>query len=309
MSSVKWCRRSTRRVAATLRGRRVQISHSSVWRRMKAAGYYLRANRKRLVFRQSPHRDQQFRAIEARRRAFRRSGDPIISVDAKKRELVGPFKNPGRGWCREPRDVSTYDFLHQAEAKGVAIPYGVYDVGRGEGFVVVGTSRNTPAFSVNAIKTWWLARGRHAYPHAKRVLILADSGGSNGARAHSWKRELQRLAAKLRLKFVVAHYPTGASKWNPVEHRLFGPISINWSAHPLEDYSTISRLIGATRLASGGRCRVRIDRRRWFTLKERKKQRPEAPAPGAVRRARVLPEWNYTIVPPRAQTRRRKHSS
>lgn len=277
---------------------------------MKKAGYSLRANRKRLSFRQSPHRDQQFKRIDALRRAFRRSGDPTISVDAKKRELIGLFKNGGRAWCKAPTDVDTYDF--PGDAKGVAIPYGIYEPDRDEGFVVVGTSRNTPAFSVNAIKTWWRARGRRAYPRAKRLLILADAGGSNGANAHIWKRELQRLAAKLRIKIVVAHYPTGASKWNPVEHRLFGPISINWAAKPLEDYATVCGFIRGTTLASGARCRVRLDRRRWFTakeLKERAQLRPEPPAPGSVRVARVLPQWNYTIVPPRSRSIRRKCSS
>jgi hypothetical protein len=310
MSDVKWCRRSTRRIAMALCRRRVRISHSSVWRKMKRAGYSLRANRKRLSFRQSPHRDEQFKRINALRRAFRRSGDPTISVDAKKRELIGLFKNGGRAWSKEPTDVSTYDF--PSDAKGVAIPYGIYEPDRDVGFVVVGTTRNTPAFSVNAIKTWWSARGRRAYPRAKRLLILADSGGSNGANAHIWKRELQRLAANLRIKIVVAHYPTGGSKWNPVEHRLFAPISINWAATPLEDYATVCGFIRRTRLGSGVCCRVRLDRRRWLTAKEKKKRWPnrvEAPAPGAVRPACVLPQWNYTIVPPRSRPRRRKCST
>lgn len=310
MSDVKWCRRSTRRIAKALRRRRVCISHSSVWRKMKKAGYSLRVNRKRLSFRQSPHRDLQFKQIEAMRRSFRRTGDPTISVDAKKRELIGLFKNGGRAWSTEPTDVSVYDF--PGDANGVAIPYGIYDPVRAEGFVVVGTSRNTPAFSVNAMKIWWNAHGRRTYPSAKRLLILADGGGSNGAAAHVWKRELQRWAAKARLKIVVAHYPTGASKWNPVEHRLFAPISINWAAKPLADYATVCGFIRGTTLGSGARCRVRLDRRRWLTAKEQRQQkrrRHEQPAPGFVRRARVLPDWNYTIVPPTARRRRQMCSS
>ena len=310
MSDVKWCRRSTRRIAKALCHRQMRISHSSVWRKMKKAGYSLRANRKRLSFRQSPHRDRQFKHIEACRREFLRAGDPVISADAKKRELIGLFKNGGRTWSREPTDVSTYDF--PSDAKGVAIPYGIYDVARDEGFVVVGTSRNTPAFSVNAIKLWWQARGRRLYPRAKRLMILADAGGSNGARAHIWKRELQRLAAKLGIKIVVAHYPTGGSKWNPVEHRLFAPISINWAAKPLVDYATVCGFIRGTTLGSGARCRVRLDRRRWLTAKEGKEQAPhriEPPAPGSVRASRVLPEWNYTIVPPASRYCRRRCSS
>lgn len=266
---------------------------------MRLAGYSLRANRKRLTSRQSPNRDGQFRRINRLRRDFSRAGEPVISVDTKKRELVGRFKNGGRAWTREPVDVNTYDF--PSEAKGIAIPYGIYDVVKDEGFVVVGTSRNTPSFAVNSIKRWWNQRGEKLYQNAKRLLILADSGGSNGARVGIWKRELQRLAAKIRMEIVVAHYPTGASKWNPVEHRLFGPISNNWAAQPLVDYETVCGFIRGTKLGSGKRCRVRLDRKRWFTLKEQKERvtkRPEPTAPGTVRLARILPQWNYSIIPP-----------
>lgn len=309
MSNVKWCRRSTRQVATALGRLQVRISHSSVWRRLKSLGYSLRANRKRLTFRPSPNRDRQFKCIEARKAEFLRAGDPVISVDTKKRELVGPFKNAGRSWGSEPQDVSAYDF--PSDATGVAIPYGIYDVGSGDGYVVVGTSRNTAAFAVGSIKSWWYDCGRRLYSHAKRILILADAGGSNGARVGGWKRELHRFATTLQVEIVVAHYPTGGSKWNPVEHRLFGPISVNWAAQPLVNYPTICALIRGAKLSGGGRCRVRLDRRRWLTAKEKaaaKTPARQTPAPPAasIRPGRRLPAWNYTVVPSRC---RRKVSS
>lgn len=310
MSAVKWCRRSTRQIAETLSKLQVKISHSSVWRRLKEAGFSLRANRKRLTFRESPDRNRQFKHIEVQKRDFLKAGDPVISVDTKKRELIGPFKNAGRAWVSAPQDVSTYDF--PTDAKGVAIPYGIYDVGTGDGYVVVGTSRNTAAFAVNSIKQWWLDHGRRVYSRAKRILILADAGGSNGARVGSWKRELEWLATRLKIEIVVAHYPTGGSKWNPVEHRLFGPISVNWAAQPLVDYRTACRYIRGAKLSRGGRCRVRLDRRRWLTAKEKAAARKAAAAkgesakkaaretpmpPGSFRASRTLPAWNYAIVP------------
>jgi len=183
-SAVKWTRKSLRRVSAAMSERGSSISHTSVRRQLKTAGFSLRANRKRLPTRESPHRDEQFKKIEALKRRFLRQGLPVISVDAKKRELMGEFKNAGRTWRREARDVNMYDF--PSDAGGVAIPYGVYDVGRDEGFVVVGTSRNTPAFAVSSVRCWWRERGRYVYPEATEILVLADSGGSNGARATEW---------------------------------------------------------------------------------------------------------------------------
>lgn len=301
MSTVKWCRRSTRRVSRAVTQRHAPISHSSVGRKLKCAGYSLRANRKRLATRQSPDRNEQFDQIRSVKRRFLSRGCPVISVDTKKRELVGPFKNQGRVWRRTAKDVNTYDF--PTDANGVAIPYGVYNVGRDEGFVVVGTSRNTPAFAVNAIKLWWQQEGRQHYPNAEELLVLADAGGANGARVKAWKSELSRFATKSGLRIRVAHYPTGASKWNPVEHRLFGPISINWAGEPLVDYDTVCGFISQTRTGSGARCRVRLDGRYWPTQKERatngthKSQTLRTRAKPRIRMGRVLSQWNYTIHP------------
>ncbi len=292
MSSIKWTRKSTRVVALALR-----VSHTKAWKMLRAEKYRLRFNRKRLARKSSTDRNQQFAEINRLRESFARRGQPVISVDAKRRELVGLFKNQGRAWRKTPIDVGIYDF--PSDADGVAIPYGIYDVTRGDGFVVVGTSHNTPAFAANGIHKWWRLVGRKVYSVARKLLILADSGSSNGARAHAWKEGLQQIADRTGLRITVAHYPTGASKWNPVEHRLFGPISINWAGEPLVDYNTLCQLIRHTRTTSGARCKVSLDRRNWPTQKEIKDSgaAPVLKSPIAIRRANVLPELNYTIVP------------
>lgn len=291
MSSVKWTRKSTRNVSRALR-----VSHTKAWRMLRAEKYRLRFNRKRLARKSSPARNQQFLEINRLKKSFMRRGQPVISVDAKKRELVGLFKNQGRTWRKTPLDVGIYDF--PSDADGVAIPYGIYDVTRGDGFVVVGTSHNTPAFAANAIHKWWTLAGRKVHPAARELLILADSGSSNGARAHAWKDGLQQIANRTGLRITVAHFPTGASKWNPVEHRLFGPISTNWAGQPLIDYNTICQLIRHTRTGAGARCKAFLDRRNWPTQKELKAAgiAAQAPKPNlAIRHARVLPALNYTL--------------
>lgn len=295
MSSVKWSRKSTRTVARAL-----QVSHTKAWKLLRANKYRLRYNRKRLTRKASPDREQQFQEIKRLKRSFTRRKQPIISVDAKKRELVGRFKNAGQAWSKAPVDVSMYDF--PSDADGVAIPYGIYDVTRGDGFVVVGTSHNTPAFATNAIHTWWVQAGSRMHPNARELLILADSGSSNGARAHDWKRGLQQIANQTGLRIRVAHYPSGASKWNPVEHRLFGPISINWAGQPLVDYETVCGLIRQTRTTSGAKCGVFLDRKTWLTQKERdssevKKARSLPPI--SIQHGEMLPHLNYTIAPQR----------
>lgn len=265
---------------------------------LRAAKYRLRFNRKRLTRRSSPDREQQFTEIERLKKSFARRGQPIISVDAKKRELVGQFKNQGRTWSKTPTDVNVYDF--PSDADGVAIPYGIYDVTRGDGAIVVGTSHNTPAFAAHAIHEWWRRAGRNVHAGARDLLILADSGSSNGVNAHAWKDGVQAIANQTGLRITVAHYPTGASKWNPVEHRLFGPISINWAGQPLVNYDTICQLIRNTRTTSGARCKAFLDCRIWPTQKELKAAgvaAPERTAALNIRPASVLPRLNYTIVP------------
>jgi hypothetical protein len=301
MSSVKWTRKSTRSVSRALR-----ISHTKAWKMLRAEKYRLRYNRKRLARKTSSDRNLQFQGINRLKESFARRGQPVISVDAKKRELVGLFKNQGRTWSKTPIDVGIYDF--PSDADGVAIPYGIFDVTRGDGFVVVGTSHNTPAFATNAIYKWWSLAGHRAHPTARELLILADSGSSNGVRAHGWKNGLQQIANKTGLRITVAHYPTGASKWNPVEHRLFGPISTNWAGQPLTDYQTICQFIRHTRTISGARCKVFLDRRNWPTQKELDAAgiTPPRQTPAAIRPARVLPHLNYALRP---QVPRRNCSS
>lgn len=295
MSTVKWTRKSTRCVSRALR-----VSHTKARSMLRAHKYRLRVNRKNLSRKACPVRDRQFRQINRLTKSFAKRNQPIISVDAKKRELVGAFKSQGRTWSRSAVNVNIYDF--PSDADGVAIPYGIYDVTQGDGTVVVGTSHNTPAFATNAIHTWWKTVGQSLYSNAKEILILADSGSSNSARAHAWKSGLQEIADKTGLHITVAHYPTGASKWNPVEHRLFGPISTNWAGQPLVDYTTICNLIRHTRTTSGNRCKVVLDRRYWPTnseLKDRETAGSTQPIPTVprIRRGRVLPHLNYTIVP------------
>lgn len=287
-SSAKWPRRSTRKIAEQLSTRGRNVSHSTIGRWLRKAGYSMRSNRKRLAA-VNPHRDEQFRNIRRARARFMAHGEPVISVDAKKRELVGNFKNAGREWRRNPRDVNTYDF--PSKASGVGIPYGIYDVAHDEGFVVVGTTRNTPEFSTHAIRSWWRSRGRQQYPNATQLLILADSGGSNGSRATAWKSELKSFADDTGLVVRVAHYPSGASKWNPIEHRLFSFISINWAAQPLKNYSTMLKLIRGTTTSSGLHCRAKMDWRDWRAGKR------TTCAKDAVRFQRSLPVWNYSIYP------------
>jgi hypothetical protein len=273
------------------------VSHTKAWKMLRKAKYRLRFNRKRLTRRSSPDRNRQFEHINRLKDSFAQQGQPVISVDAKKRELVGLFKNQGREWRKAPVDVNMYDF--PSDADGVAIPYGIYDVTRGDGFVVVGTSHNTPAFAANAIHTWWRRIGATLYAGAKKLLILADSGSSNGTKAHDWKRGLQEIANKTGLCIRVAHYPTGASKWNPVEHRLFGPISINWAGVPLIDYETICHRIRHTRTQSGARCRVVLDRRNWPTKAEREAAGKSVarPLPIKICHGGIVPRLNYTISP------------
>jgi hypothetical protein len=266
---------------------------------LRAHKYRLRYNRKRLTRQPSntKDRERQFQQINRLKASFIRRGQPIISVDAKKRELIGVFKNHGRSWRKTPVDVNVYDF--PSDADGVAIPYGIYDVTRRDGFVVVGTSHNTPAFATHAVRKWWSTAGRTAHRRARELLILADSGSSNGARAYDWKDGLQQMADKTGLRIRVAHYPPGASKWNPVEHRLFGPISTNWAGQPLVDYRTICQLIRHTRTPSGARCKVALDRRYWPTRKELEAaKKPIVRAHRiAIRRSRIIPDLNYTIHP------------
>ena len=228
----------------------LSICPNTVRRLLDQLGYALHANRKSLSGPQSPEPDCQFQYIQHPRRQFTQSALPIISVDTKKKELVGPFKNAGRIWSREALPVNDHDF--RSQAKGIAIPRGLFDSQANRGSILIGTSHDTPQFAVDAIVDWWRGEGRRRYRQASELLILADSGGSNGARCRLWKYALQeKLVDPYQLGVTVCHYPTGASKWNPVEHRLFSEISKNWAGRPLDSYQTILNYIRSTETVNG----------------------------------------------------------
>jgi len=235
----------------------------------------------------------EFLYLSDLRERFRRRGHPIISVDTKKRELVGVFKNPGARWDLSSRLVNDHDFL--SDAIGVAIPYGIYDLLANRGSVVVGISHDTPAFAAHAISHWWHKEGSLRYPRSRQILILSDTGGSNSYRCRAWKTQLQaQLADSFGLTLTVAHYPTGASKWNPIEHRLFSEISKNWAGEPLHSYKKVLRFIRSTKTQTGLSVTAHLDRRQYLTGTE-----PTAEELQALRIQphEVLPRWNYTISP------------
>jgi len=292
VTGLRWTHKTTRKLAEQLSRHDFPVSHTTVARLLRQSGYSLRTNRKRLARTHEPQRDRQFRLIQRRRRWFLSRGLPVLSVDAKKKELVGDFKNPGRCWRKEARAVLDHDF--PSDALGRAVPFGIYDQGRNTGFVVVGTSHETAAFAVAAIRRWWLAEGRRCYPEAKRWLIEADCGGANGNRLWAWKAGLQRLADEFGVAITVSHYPPGASKWNRIEHRMFNLISGNWQGKPLESFQTVLNYLRTTRSATGFRCRAELDGRKYAT---KQKVSKEEKARVRVRFYRILPQWNYTIHP------------
>jgi len=292
ISGTKWIRKTIRRLSRELRRRQIKVGRTTVRRLLRARGYGLRVNRKRRTKQRNRVRDRQMRSIARTRRTFQKAGFPVMSVDTKKKELVGNFRNPGRTWRRKPVEVLTTDFPSDAEGK--AIPYGVYDITRNEGYVVIGLSHETAAFAVAAIRTWWLAVGRHAYAGKPHLLIEADDGGANDSRSWLWKFQLQALADEFNLTITVTHYPPGASKWNPVEHRLFGPLSLNWAGQPLRSCETILKFIRTTKTESGLRCRARLDKRQYKTgLKITADEKAQI----NLKPRRALPHWNYAIEP------------
>jgi hypothetical protein len=271
----------------------ISVCANTVRRLLEELGYALHANRKSLSGPQSPERDRQFRYLQFQRREFSRQALPIISVDTKKKELVGPFKNNGRIWSREALPVNDHDF--RSQAKGMAIPRGLYDLAANRGSVLIGTSHDTPEFAVDAIVEWWRDQGRRCYGQAPELLILADSGGSNGARCRLWKCALQeKLADRFQLAVTVCHYPTGASKWNPVEHRLFSEISKHWAGQPLSDYPTVVRLVGETKTKTGLRVHCALSNKDYPT---QIKVSDEQMAALDLLKHPILPEWNYTLLP------------
>jgi hypothetical protein len=293
-SPLRWTCKSTRTLAGELTGRRHPISHEKVAQLMRDLGYSLQGNRKMEEGEDHPDRDAQFRHINREVRRALAAGWPVISVDTKKKELVGNFENKGRQWRRAKtaEHVNGHDFPSPLVPR--AYPYGIYDLGRNTGFVNVGTDHDTAAFAVASIRGWWRAEGRGLYPTATQVLITADGGGSNGYRLRLWKVELQRLADQTGLAIQVCHFPPGTSKWNKVEHRLFSFISSNWRGEPLRDYETIVGLIACTTTAKGLRVTCRLDHRKYPAGR---KISDEEMAQINLTPLRFHGEWNYTIHP------------
>lgn len=293
ISGLKWTHKSLRKISGELGRRRKAASAPTVARLLRAQGYSQRVNHKRHSGKkESAGRDEQFGYISRQKAAHARRAQPVISVDTKKKELIGEFRASGAEWRRESREVLMYDFPGDARAK--AIPYGIYDVSRNAGYVSLGTSHDTPRFAVEAIRRWWLDEGRTRYPRATRLLIGADCGGSNGNRNGMWLVGLQELADEFGLEVTVTHYPSGASKWNPVEHRMFSLISRNWAGQPLTSYETALKHIRTTTSMTGFRCSARLDR---HTYELGLKATPEELAGVRLRRHRMFPTWNYTISP------------
>jgi len=293
MSLLRWTSKSTRTIAEELARRGHGIDAVTVGRCLRELGYSLQANVKAKEGPQHAERDEQFRYINRLVKAYIRAGDPVISVDTKKKELVGEFRNAGRTWrpLGEPVKVNVHDFPHLG--RGKAIPYGAYDIARNRAVVNVGISYDTAEFAVESIRRWWRLDGRRIYRDPRRLLICADSGGSNGHKLRLWKLGLQGLADEIGIPITACHYPPGTSKWNKIEHRLFSFISINWRGRPLVNYETVVNLIGATKTRTGLRVKAVLDTR---TYHKGVKVADQAMCEVRLRRHRLHPNWNYTIA-------------
>lgn len=299
MRPVLWTNRSLRHLSEQLEKLGHNASHTLVGELLRDLGYSLQANSKVREGSQHIDRDAQFHYINDQASAFLASNDPIISVDTKKKELVGEFKNNGREWRPkgEPERVNVHDFIDPALAR--AVPYGVYDIANNVGWVSVGTDHDTAAFAVNAIRRWWRGMGVKRHPKAKRLMISADGGGSNGYRVRLWKVELQKLADEIRMPITVCHLPPGTSKWNKIEHRLFSFITINWRGKPLRCYRTIVQLISGTTTETGLIVRAGLDKKKY--------PKGVKVTDAQLASVKLMPhtfhgDWNYTISPRRKAT-------
>lgn len=294
MTGLRWTHKSLSKIQTALAAKGFCVSRPTIGRLLVESDYSLRVNHKSKAGQQSEGRDEQFAYIARWRKGFLRRNWPVISIDTKKVELVGQFKKAGREWRKEKRRVNIYDFPQMASGK--AIPYGIYDVGRNEGYVIVGTSHDTAGFAVAALRHWWLNVGQSSYPKQQYLLLECDCGGSNGSRRRLFKVGLQSLADEFGLIITVTHYPTGASKWNPIEHRMFNLISGNWAGRPLESYETVLNYISTTSTVTGFSCQAYLDTTHYATgLKVSNAEF----ATLSLRRHKRFPKWNYTIYPRR----------
>jgi transposase len=293
-SVLRWTSKSTTKLAGELRKQGFSLSADTVGRLLRGSGYSLQSTRKRLEGASHSDRNEQFERISALTKTAKRRQSPVISVDTKKKELVGRFSNAGREWqpSSEPEAVNVHDF--PVPGQGKAIPYGIYDVGRNEGFVSVGITADTAEFAVASIRLWWRKLGRRRYAHTRDLLITADCGGSNSYRCRLWKVQLQAFADETGLRVRVAHYPPGTSKWNKIEHRLFCQITTNWRGRPLTSYQTVVDLIGATKTNTGLKVYAHLDTRSYKKGREVSDAELETIR---IKRDTFHGEWNYVFVP------------
>ncbi len=294
MSPLRWTCKSAANLAAELQAQGHTASERSVNRLLHASGYSLQSNRKTIEGGDHPDRDAQFRHINRRVKAYQKQGQPVVSVDAKKKELVGRFRNGGREWqpSGSPEEVKVYDFIDKDLGK--AIPYGVYDQAANTGWVGVGVDHDTSEFAVETLRRWWRNMGRRVYPQATKLLVTADGGGSNGSRCRLWKMELQRLASETGLRISVCHFPPGTSKWNKIEHRMFCHITENWRGRPLVSREVVVNLIGRTTTETGLSIRSELDDGSYPTGR---KVTDEQMKGLSIKRDKFHGEWNYTIIP------------
>jgi DDE family transposase len=294
ISGLKWTHRSLRKLQDALRHRGIRLARNTIARLLCDLGFSLKTCRKQKAGIQNPDRNRQFRHIAKMRKLYLGKGLPVISVDTKKKEWVGNFKNPGRCWRRRHPQVLDHDY--PSWASGQAIPVGIYDMARNDGYVVVGMSHETAAFITAAIGRWWRVVGQRRYHGARRLLLEMDGGGANNPRKWLWKIALQKLADETGLIIVVTHYPAGASKWNPIEHEMFSAISTNWAGEPLVSYETIVKYIRTTRTKTGMRCRACLNRKEYPA---RQRAIPADKVRVRIKPSSVLPKWNYAIWPHR----------
>lgn len=297
VTGCKWTRKTTAKIAKQLKRLGICVSPNTVGRLLKQMDFSLRKSTKSLESGLSKppdpqKRDLQFRYIRSQIRRYIADGMPVISVDTKGRELMGPFYRSGRRWSQELIKVYDHDF--PSDAQGVAIPYGIYDLNRNKGFVCVGTSYDTSEFAVDSIRAWWLQAGSAHYPNVDRLLILADCGGSNGYRTRLWKYQLQdAVCNQLNLQVKVCHYPPGSSKWNPIEHRMFSFISNNWAAQPLVNYETVLKFIRTTKTTTGLKIRAILSNKQYIKgIKITDQQMQQI----VLKRYTLRPDWNYSIL-------------
>jgi len=294
MSPLRWTCKSTRVLAAELNNQGYKISSTKVGELLRSQGYSLQGNRKTIEGKQHPDRDAQFQHIAKRAKAFQRTGQPVISVDTKKKEPLGNMKNAGKTYRKkgDPVRVMTHDFPDKELGK--AVPYGVYDVTHNEAGVSVGISHDTAEFAIAAIRRWWRRMGKQRYGQAKRLLITADCGGSNSPRTRLWRWALQRLANETGMKIELCHYPPGTSKWNKIEHRLFCHITRNWQGVPLESHEVVVNLIGSTKTTTGLEVHAWLDESEY---EKSKKISDNQLAEVFIKRDNFHGEWNYQIIP------------